>query len=531
MDLNATLQAHGLYSTEQFVLRLSPENHRLVDEATSAESSNTSISEAALQAYSTYIHETVHWWQHVGSTTGLISSLVYPSQTQTNISNIKEWCALVPAEKPIRGWAYKGELDKVKSCNEAKVLGNTITNNTVDLGFFKQLLYSPDKAGDLFANPYFESTGHCFYIAYGTFLGGISPIIDPDFGVLANPDSLEGDYLQLRDDKANGFYHGSPLVSRIVGMVEIFEGQASFIQMQFLANAFISTPTLDEFKSIGLLHGVYLKAFEAFLELSGLEYPNEVIHPTVGLFLLICDLSINPVDGFPCNFTNVSSLIYVSDPGVRFELLCKAAATIGKPVTGAITDYSNKEYTTVAAALLKESGLRPPWDGWLQVDRWTKDVKLVRDLMHEQESFNYQAESIVMRVMLSHFISFTLDKLHSPEFFCWTGMWLAGPNVCAKSKQLFLKHLSLFSDKENDDAVFPRKFPDKNPEALMSTFHMFFGSTAVYDLTRQWILKDGPFDLEFSWLSSTLGEKNWREWADQQFVSLYGLKLSDISLG
>jgi hypothetical protein len=28
-----------------------------------------------LQAFSTYLHETIHWWQHVGSTIGLLRSL------------------------------------------------------------------------------------------------------------------------------------------------------------------------------------------------------------------------------------------------------------------------------------------------------------------------------------------------------------------------------------------------------------------------------------------------------------------------
>ena len=29
---------------------------------------------AILDAFSTYFHETVHWWQHIGSTTGLLLS-------------------------------------------------------------------------------------------------------------------------------------------------------------------------------------------------------------------------------------------------------------------------------------------------------------------------------------------------------------------------------------------------------------------------------------------------------------------------
>jgi hypothetical protein len=34
-------------------------------------------SETIQAALSTYLHETVHWWQHIGSTAGLVSSLAY----------------------------------------------------------------------------------------------------------------------------------------------------------------------------------------------------------------------------------------------------------------------------------------------------------------------------------------------------------------------------------------------------------------------------------------------------------------------
>ncbi|MEO3477896.1 hypothetical protein AAFO90_09475, partial [Phaeobacter sp. CAU 1743] len=71
----ACLNAHGMYETMRFVLRLSPRNHELMERIESNEFETSAAPADVVQAYSTYIHETIHWWQHVGSTSGLLFSL------------------------------------------------------------------------------------------------------------------------------------------------------------------------------------------------------------------------------------------------------------------------------------------------------------------------------------------------------------------------------------------------------------------------------------------------------------------------
>src|SRR5271166_5625126 len=82
-ELHATINAHGLYNSFQFVLRLSPEVHRKLAALPNGITSKD-IGFDGLQAFSTYLHETVHWWQHMGSTYGLMRSLSFPSQTHAN---------------------------------------------------------------------------------------------------------------------------------------------------------------------------------------------------------------------------------------------------------------------------------------------------------------------------------------------------------------------------------------------------------------------------------------------------------------
>src|SRR4051812_5601857 len=101
-ELRACLNSHGLYNSFQCVLRLSPEVHRHL--ANVRGGIHTFLGLAELRAYSTYLHETIHWWQHVGSTSGLILSLSYPAQTHANYAHLKTLLSAIGAKKSILKW-------------------------------------------------------------------------------------------------------------------------------------------------------------------------------------------------------------------------------------------------------------------------------------------------------------------------------------------------------------------------------------------------------------------------------------------
>jgi hypothetical protein len=95
---NACLNVHGMYETMRFVLRLSPRNHKLMEVIESSQFETSPVTADVLQAYSTYIHETIHWWQHVGSTSGLLFSLSYLAQCHSSIGELHEVLATIGAK-------------------------------------------------------------------------------------------------------------------------------------------------------------------------------------------------------------------------------------------------------------------------------------------------------------------------------------------------------------------------------------------------------------------------------------------------
>ncbi len=526
-EFHAVLNAHGLYNTEQFVLRLSPRNHALIDQITAGQHDLSGISGETLQAYSTYLHETVHWWQHVGSTTGLLLSTCYPNQTHMNFGDIAEWCKIVRPSKSIRTWSLNGELSGETHLNSAQALANTVINNFMDIHFFKVWLLRPDLSGNIYDNTYFESQGHCFHIAYHGLVSNIQPMIDPEAEYLPDLDVWEENFRELAQRQCTGYYYGSPIVRRITSLAELWEGQASFSQMQLLTRA---TPglELDDFREAGILHGIYEAAFLKFIEVTGLAAPSSALDPVVGLFLLAIDLSINPVEGFPCDITDYEKFVLSADPNIRFQVICGEIAREPDSYARSIQAYSTAEYLNVSQRLANASGLIHPAEGWNEVAKWRSRSPHVQELMAEHETFEFASTNIVQRVLLSHFIEFTSDKASNPEFFCWPGYWMGSPSE--STTKLWLKHLSLFSDKVDDGGIFIREFPGKSREALLGTLNGFFGNCVVYDLTRQWILEDGPFRFDFKWLSEQHQSSEWQSWADTNFQKLYGVAVSDIAV-
>ncbi|MGR4843987.1 hypothetical protein ACIPSK_15440 [Rhizobium sp. LARHSG275] len=284
----ATLEAHGLYNTFQFVLRLSPAVHRKLAELPVGIVTNHEVGFERTQAFSTYLHETIHWWQHVGSTYGLMLSLTYPSQAHANYTHLKELLQKVGFQKSVRELALA--LPGPSTIENISGLANRIVNNHFDFGAFRALTHDANSAKAVVHDPLFESIGHAHQIAYGNNVLVLAATADPDFKVLQHPKEWEEPFHALNNEKEKGFYFGSRVELWGIGAREIFEGQACFAQMQYLAFASGGNLDLNDFKALGMLHGVYEVAFNAFLKATQLERPSSVIHPTVGLFLLVCDM-------------------------------------------------------------------------------------------------------------------------------------------------------------------------------------------------------------------------------------------------
>lgn len=523
----ATLRGRGLYSTTQFVLRLSPRVHELVDALTTGETEGHDPSELN-EAYSTYLHETIHWWQHAGSTSGLFLSLCYPAQCLANITHLREVVRLIGPKKSLKEWAENALKGGMSPNEPALIEANIVVNNTVDKEFYKRFTLKPMSAPSLSDDPYFESVGHSYALAYANTLQALIDSCGFEHGSLPNPDDWIAPLDQLRNAKHEGFYHGSPIRRARIGVYEIYEGQARLSQLQFLQSVG-GAETCQFYRDNGYFASVYVSAFDEFLRLTELEWPERIDDPLMNIFLLVCDLAINPTRGIPFAIASFEDLLIDLDPGARFTRLSSVIKD-NNTLQTAIIERSREEYISVSKALTEACGYDHPLAALEAISEFMISDKGAQQLMKEWETFEFLESNLPLRVFVAHFLSFSRDKLAHPEFFCWPGAYMGGAQILDVHQKSFERHLSLFSDRGDNDGVFPRAFPDRKREAIQKLLNVFFASTLLYDLTRQWILEDGSFRYDFGWLTGRSDNADLVDWAKKAFESTYGVNPDNFDI-
>lgn len=517
-----------MYETMRFVLRLSPRNHELMEMIENESFNPRNVTPEVVQAYSTYIHETVHWWQHVGSTSGLLFSLSYLAQCHSSMEELRNVLGTIGAKKPLKGYTDQVLLKEGLAAQPKLYSANVAVNNALDVEFYKSYAYSPrETIKSMIEQPHFESVGHGYFVVYGQLVGMLADLIDSDYKILPNIKNWDSHIARMNNEKVEGFYCGSPVRLPAVGMRAIYEGQARFVQLHFLEQNQNEPLACTEWRKQGYLSDIYVEAFEAFLELSESEWPEYLDDPLVALFLLVCDLSINPTRGIPFDIESFEDFILDVDVGARFTRLCLSVKELPH-LKNEIKNYSKSEYIGVSNQLVEMTGYDQPMEGLSAILKWFDEAPELTNLMEEHRTFEYQNMNLPIRVFLSHFVAFCKDKFDHPEFFCWPGIHLSEGK--GNTSEMWLRHLSLFSDRGDKAGVYPRNWPNRSKEAVMQMFQKFYGTMALYDLNRQWILKDGPFVSDYSWLLEDYKQTDVDAWMNNSFEQVFGVSLDDFDI-
>jgi hypothetical protein len=438
-DLRSCLNDHGRYSTVQFVLRLSRKVHRLVEETPAGIYTGRELSPDHVQAFSTYLHETIHWWQHIGSTAGFMLSLSHPVQSHANYTHLRQLLDEAGPKKSVLTFS-NGVSGESKAANR-------IVNNFLDIEFFKVIATRPDLMRQVADNPSFECVGHSYQIMYGNTLALLGTLFDRERAFLPDPRRWEPEFDKLRTEKKADYYYGSPIVAPTLGLREILEGQARFSQLQYLFFASGEAFSWDDARNGKMLDPPYVSAFECFLRLTNTPWPERMNSPEVGLFLAVCDVALNPGEGFPFPIMSPATFIFDNDPGTRFIAICHVVAMKRPDLLQCVKHYTREEYAYVTDAIAGLLLTPSPMLMAELVSRWAEVHDSLKALMEEDRSFRFSPENMPVRLLFARYIHFCRDKFQRPEVFCWPGAWFAGPNVSTVIQDLFVRHHALYMDK------------------------------------------------------------------------------------
>ena len=440
-----------------------------------------------VQAFSTLLHETIHWWQHIGSTAGLLLSLGSPVQIHSSFPQLQIFLRSVGPKKSILKFA--STKDATRYSPEVMQATNIIVNNYKDVSFFQIIAMRPDlieKRG-IGTDPFFESVGHSYYITYSNAVHLLAQLFDPQFTFLPDARTWESAFAILRDKRLEGHYHGSPIRVSPLGLREIFEGQARFAQLQYLHFGTGGKFDWDDACKAGMLSAVYVAGFEMFLRLSESEYPNSIHSPSVGLFMVVCDIAMNAGEGFPLPLRSPPTIISDSDAGMRFTFFCRMIAVKAPHLKTAIRDYSHEEYMQVTEELCSYLRTPAPLEIARTVVNWSNSKDKLKALMEEDRIFRFSATNMPLRFLFARYLAYNRDKARYPEILCWPGAWMAGERISGDSEMIYRRNQALFVDKEDDDGIFPIYVPGRDHDSVDETFNQFYDWIVNYDLISQWI--------------------------------------------
>ena len=506
----------GSYNPMHFVLRLSPDIHNRLSTVTPGIRHGDELDGETTLAFSTYFHETIHWWQHIGTNIGLLLSLSYPAQSHVNHTLLK---GLLGQTGPVKSlMSYDLNVLGVNSNEDV----NRVLNNHHDIEFGKLLMFFPLRAEQIAKRKYYECMGHSYVMLWSTLLWLLASTFDQNHHFIPDPRVWESHFLDLKKRKVEGYYWGSPIRVTPLGVRELFEGQARFSQIQYLYNASGRSLTWKDCDGLGLLSGVYIEAFKAFLVGTGSEWPSRIDDPIVGLFLLVCDVALNPTEGFPFDLINYEAFIISSDPGIRFYICSKMIGEKKKSLKTLVQKFNYDEYESGCCELCEMLKCPTPLDSARRVERWASSQDSLGALLSEESSFRFSDENQPVRVFFSQFIRFQQDKVKRPDYFCWPGFHSAGELCSEETSRLFMKHEALFTGGV-DEIIRPRVYENKEGADVQAMFENFYAWNILYDLYRQWVMADGPFEYDYDWLTTRFEPAVMKNWACERFEAVYGV--------
>lgn len=516
--LNYNSSYKGSYNAMQFVIRLRKDiRYQLLNE--------TEISPEKFQAFSTYLHENIHWWQHIGSNYGFLLNTSYPANAISSFIHLKKLL-----ERDIRCKSllkYEAEYYKKKGKCDIPEL-NIIINNFYDLEYAK--LFGLDNKNIVEITKdrrFFLNVGHSYMIMWTNAIFIYSETLDKNFDFLPKINEWIPNFEKLTREKISGFHTESNYEISPLGIKAIYEGQSIFNQILYLKNIFKDNNLIfKDFIDNGMLHGIYIEAFDIFLKIIDEERPFFVDDSLIGLFLLVCDISINPNNGFPIEIYDYKNFINKNDPGLRFIHLVNVIREKKEYYLTRCKDLSKQTYIDLSKLLNKKIGCKCSYSTIIDLLKWKENESIIK-LLEEESEYSYNEVNMPFRLFLSKYFRFQEDKYENPHYFCWIGHHI--PN--AKSMEvmeLFEKHKALFIDSE-DGEIKPIILKDVSEETLYKTFNKFYQHTILFELILKWISEEGEFKLDFKWLFNTRNEENASE-IKETFKYHFGIEMEKIKI-
>ncbi len=457
------------------------------------------INGSLLTSEATLLHENIHWWQISGSTFGFIDALTNHLQNNA-LLRVLQNNAPKKLVKPLCNIHLIDQAAFDAFCIDRAI------NDWMDMEFNQFVMHQPQKIKLLRPNPFFESTGHSLYSLYLEFCDVILQFCST--GQLIPDGSDWSDALNtLKKQGIPDYARGADNQAVEIGVTDLMEGQARILELRFLNRA---QPNRDwnDFERSGLLGRQYRKALDFFTKTTDYSIADGPLSSNVAMFLLLCDIALNPDAGYPGPIHRHEMFYYDVHPGIRFMRLCYLLAR-EPSLDNAIDVTDNAAYDKFSGALCNALRWIPPRQIARQITAAVRNDEKLEALVRDGEQLLYDSATISVCFLLYKHLFHMRSKAEDPAFFCWVDGFRVSANETLVVKAALDNNSKYYNARtapffwfESDGLIHPNMNlgdSDEQREHLMS---QYFTRQGDADLLRQLMASPGEFDFTFFWNES-----------------------------
>jgi hypothetical protein len=447
-----------------------------------------------LRAFSTYLHETIHWWQHISTTAGFVHALSTASQASATIAYLSQAGPAFP--KPLTSV----DLDSLSVNHPIRLAVARWT----EIEYGVSSLSVPRRFNILLqqgaGSSFYESLGHTLLLFQISTVAALARSFDPGYAGL--PDATR--WIPFYDEfvrSQNTFFVPNQLIDLPLGMHHIMEGQARMSELQFRSLT-VNSMSISEAMNLNWLVGDYGVAFEQFLRYAELTQPDDFDDPVVSMFLLLCDIALNPSSGYPEPINPRRDFVRDFHPGIRFLRLCQQIKR-DKSLIKSVNRLSYDAYIKISQRLCERlDWLDPVAVGEKCLDAGQR-MSGYQTLEEQAERCDFGIEDVPLRFYMSRHLEFLDLRTQCPHFYCWPGRYLAFTEKESDTAPYFNEMLTWsmppFVTSSATSGVQATNIARGNEEARSKFTGHYFATQVCYDMIRQWISNPGDFAFKYNW--------------------------------